>query len=357
MRPSWVDIDLGAITENVAALKALTAPALMCAVVKADAYGHGDVPVAEAAQAGGADWLAVALVEEGARLREAGIGGPILLLSEPADVDVEAVVEWDLTPTVYRSSYARALAAAGASRVQVKIDTGMHRVGVGAADLGRLLDEIVAEGLQIEGLWTHFAVSEEDLDFTADQIARFDDAIADRQVSLIHLANTAGAILFPSARRDMVRCGIGIYGIHPGPVTRGLVQLRPALKIVSRVAYLRRHPAGSRPSYGRIRPLAEEATVATVPIGYADGVPRSLAARGGEVLIRGNRYPLAGNVTMDQLLVDVGNEAVEVGDEVVLLGGQGSDEIGVEEWAEKLGTITWEVVSRIGPRLPRRYHA
>ncbi|HKX74293.1 MAG TPA: alanine racemase [Acidimicrobiia bacterium] len=355
MRPSWVEVDLTAVTRNVSALVDLVKPAELCAVVKADGYGHGDVPVAEAALAGGASWLAVALVEEGIRLREGGIKAPILLLSEAWPTDAAEVVEWDLTPTVYRTSYAAALAAAGASKVQVKVNTGMHRVGVDPADLPRLVEEIERLGLSLQGLWTHFAVSEEDLQFTGGQIERFDQACQGWHPELVHLANTAGAILFPEARRDLVRCGLGIYGVHPGPLTNGLVELVPAMRIVSRVSHLRRLPAGERPSYGRIRPLPAAATVATVPIGYADGVPRPLAAKGGEVLIGGKRYPLAGNVTMDQLMVDVGDDPIEVGDEVVLIGRQGREQIPVEDWAERLGTITWEIVSRMGPRLPRRY--
>lgn len=350
-----MEVDLAAITHNVAALRALAGPADLCAVVKADGYGHGDIPVAEAALAGGATWLAVALVEEGVRLREGGSKAPILLLSESWPADAAEVVQWKLTPTVYTSSYAAALAKAGATEVHVKVNTGMHRVGVDPGGLPPLLDEIARLDLHLQGLWTHFAVSEEDAQFTQEQIDRFDRACRNHPVPMVHIANTAGAILHPDARRDLVRCGLGIYGVHPGGATKELIDLRPAMRIVSRVSHVRRLPAGERPSYGRIRPLPHPATVATVPIGYADGVPRPLAAKGGQALIRGKRYPLAGNVTMDQLIVDVGPDPVEVGDEVVLIGRQGEDRILVDEWAERLGTITWEIVSRIGPRLPRRY--
>ena len=169
-----------------------------------------------------------------------------------------------------------------------------------------------------------------------------------------HLANTAGGILHPDARRDMVRAGIGIYGIHPGPAPDPKVQLQPAMRIVSRVGYVQRLAAGDRPSYGRRRPLPQDATVATVPIGYADGLPRGLSDE-GEVLIGGRRHPLAGTVTMDQIVVDVGDMPVEVGDEVVLMGRQGDDEITADEWAGQLKTIAYEIVCQVGPRLPRRY--
>ena len=355
MRPSWVEVDLNAVRYNVTALGRISAPARMCAVVKADAYAHGDVPVAEAALEAGATWLAVALVEEGIRLREAGIEAPILLLSEPDHGDAGEVVHWKLSPTVYRSSYAKALSAAGATHLQVKVNTGMHRVGVDPDGLSELIAAISNLGLSLQGVWSHFAVSEEDTNFTEVQIERFDNLVEPYKVPMTHIANTAGAILFPHSRRDMVRCGIGIYGVHPGESTVGAIDLRQAMRIVSKVMFTRRLPAGERPSYGRIRPLAVGSTVVTVPIGYADGVPRNLAARGGQALINGKRYPLAGNVTMDQLLVDVGDDPVNVGDEVVLLGRQGGAEVPVTEWAELMGTIPWEIMSRIGTRLPRRY--
>jgi len=355
VRPSWVEVDLNAVRHNATVLGEISAPAQVCAVVKADGYAHGDVPVAEAALEAGATWLAVALVEEGIRLREAGIEAPILLLSEPDHEDAGEVVHWRLTPTVYRSSYAKALSAAGATHVQVKVNTGMHRVGVDPEGLPEVITAISNLGMSLQGLWSHFAVSEEDANFTEVQIDRFNKVVERYQVPMTHLANTAGAVLFPHARRDMVRCGIGIYGVHPGQSTVGEVDLRQVMRIVSTVVFTRRLPAGERPSYGRIRPLGVGSTVATVPIGYADGVPRNLAARGGQVLINGNRYPLAGNVTMDQLLIDVGDDPVNVGDEVVLLGQQGGADVPVTEWSELMGTIPWEIMSRIGTRLPRRY--
>jgi alanine racemase len=354
MRPSWVEVDLEAIRHNVRALAALIAPAMLCAVVKADGYGHGDVPVAEAAVAAGASWLAVALVEEGVRLREAGVEAPILLLSEPPSSDATEVVRWNLTPTVYRADFVKALRAAGAERVQVKVDTGMHRVGVAPPALPALVEACLATGITVDAIWTHFAVSEEVGDFTAAQIVAFDKAIDGLDTPMTHLANTAGGILYPEARRDMVRVGIGIYGIHPGPATRSRVTLKPAMRIVSRVGYVQRLAGGDRPSYGRRRALDDDATVVTIPIGYADGLPRGLSDQ-GQVLIGGRRHPLAGTVTMDQIVVDVGDMTVQVGDEVVLIGRQGEEEITADEWASLLGTIAYEVVCQIGPRLPRRY--
>lgn len=354
MRPSWVEVDLEAIRHNVRALKALIAPAMLCAVVKADGYGHGDVPVAEAAIEAGATWLAVALVEEGVRLREAGVEAPILLLSEPPLSDASEVVHWNLTPTVYRPDFVGALRAAGGKGVQVKVDTGMHRVGAAPPALPALVEACRAAGITVDAIWTHFAVSEEVGDFTVAQIAAFDEAIDGLDAPMTHLANTAGGILYPGARRDMVRIGIGIYGIHPGPATWPRVTLKPAMRIVSQVGYVQLLAAGARPSYGRRRPLGDDSNVVTVPIGYADGFPRGLSDE-GQVLIGGRRHPLAGTVTMDQIVVDVGGMSVQVGDEVVVIGRQDDEEITADEWAGLLGTIPYEVVCQIGPRLPRRY--
>jgi alanine racemase len=353
-------VDLAAIRHNAATLAGLVQPSRLCAVVKADGYGHGDVPVAEAALDGGASWLAVALVEEGVRLREAGIEAPILLLSEPSADDVPAIVDWRLTPTAYREEFVTALDATGAPiDVHVKVDTGMHRVGASpnqAIDVAAAVSGAV--NLNLAGLWTHFAVAEEDAEFTKRQTEDL-VAVATRLRSagvdpgMLHAANSAGALGFPESRLDMVRCGIALYGLQPAP---GLgADLRPAMAVKSQVSMTKRLPPGSRPSYGRIRALDGDATVATVPIGYADGVARRLGLSGAEVLIGGVRHPFAGTVTMDHVVVDCGDAPVAVGDEVVVLGRQGSDEITADEWAQRLDTINYEIVCDFGPRLPRRY--
>ena len=356
VRPTFAEIDLSAIRDNVAELTALIAPAELCAVVKADAYGHGDAPVAEAALAAGATRLAVALVEEGARLREAGIGAPILLLSEPGIEAVPDIVKWELTPTVYSTPFIAALAASRVRhRLHLKVDTGMHRVGAAPEVVRDLIDQVErAPGLELEAVWTHFPVADEDPDYTRDQIDRFSSLVQDLEAPMIHMANTAGAILYPEARADMCRVGLGVYGLHPCDDTRGRVGLRPAMRLVSRVTHVRHLGKGSRPSYGRISGLTRDSTVVTVPVGYADGLARGLS-REGAVLIGGQRHPLAGMVTMDQIVVDVGDAEVGLGDEVVLLGPQGEEEITADELATLLGTISYEVVCSFGPRVPRRY--
>lgn len=356
VRPTYAEIDLGAIAHNVRVFQELIAPSRLCTVVKADAYGHGDVPVASTALASGADLLAVALVEEGARLREAGIDAPILLLSEPDISGTRAVAEWDLTPTVYSLAFVEALGETGRPhQVHLKVDTGMHRVGADPSAVDGLVAAIADTATtSLAAMWTHFAVADEDPSYTRRQIELFDRVVSPHDPPVTHLANTAGAVLFPEARRDMCRIGLGTYGLHPSPETRSAIDLRPAMRLVTHVSHVQRLPAGERPSYGRGRALEKESNVVTAPIGYADGFTRALT-RTGTALIGGRRYPLAGTVTMDQIVIDVGDDEHGVGEEIVLLGGQGGDEITADEWAEQLGTITYEVVTSIGPRIPRRY--
>lgn len=356
VRPTYAEIDLSAIRYNVAAFAKLIAPSVVCAVVKADGYGHGDVPVANAALAAGAEYLAVALVEEGVRLREAGVDAPIILLSEPLPHDAEDLARWSLEPTAYSIAFVEALSSQSTSLpVHIKVDTGMHRVGAAPDQLPRLAASVRATpSLEVASLWTHFAVADEDRDYTLAQIGRFDAVASSIAAPMGHLANTAGAVLFPDARRDMCRIGIGTYGLHPCPETRDLIDLQPAMRVVTHVSHVQRLPAGERPSYGRVREIEAASTVVTAPIGYADGFARNLT-RDGFALIGGRRYPLGGMVTMDQIVVDVGDEDIDIGEEVVLLGAQGGAAITADEWAEDLGTISYEIVCSIGPRVPRRY--
>jgi alanine racemase len=383
MRPAWAEVDLGAIRHNAEVLAKQSAPARLCAVVKAGGYGHGAPEVARAALEGGSEWLAVALVQEGRELREAGIGAPVLLLSEPPPDAMAEVVGWSLTPTLYTRTGMDALAravragAAVGSRpggrpprrpfpVHVKIDTGMHRVGAAPDDAVALSLEVAANpDLDLEGFWTHLAVADEvDDPYTDGQVARFDAALAELardgvHPPLRHAANSAGAMWHPAARYDMVRCGIALYGAAPaadGIDRLPAPSLRPAMALKARVSFVKRVAAGSRLSYGLRYRAEEETLVATVPLGYADGVTRSLSATGGQVLIGGERRPLSGTVTMDQILVDCGPAStVATGEEVVLLGVQGDGVISAWEWAERTGTIAYEVLCGISGRVPRFY--
>lgn len=374
-RPTWAEVDLDAISWNARLLADRASPASLCAVVKADAYGHGAVPVAVAALASGATSLAVALVEEGVVLREAGISAPILILSEPVGSSMDEVVARGLIPSLYTQSGLDAVrrAARAAGRrvdVEVKLDTGMHRAGADADLTAALVEEVTrAPELGYSGLWTHLAVADQPADpFTAEQLSRL-EAVRSRLEAAglpaprLHAANSAGAIAHPSSRYDMVRCGISLYGYAPSPATApdlldpgGPGALRPALTWKSAVSLVRELGAGERTSYGRRYELAGRSDIATVPVGYADGVARRLFETGGELLVGGRRRPLAGVVTMDQLLLDCGPDSgVRPGDEVVLIGRQGAEEVTADEWADRLGTISYEILCDIGPRVPRRH--
>jgi alanine racemase len=368
-RPVWAEIDCSAVLHNVRTMRDTVAPARVLAVVKADGYGHGAVEVGRAALEAGAAWLGVALVEEGVQLREAGIDAPILVLSEPVPDAAACVVAHRLTPVVYTPRGIEALAKAVASNgngeplaVHLKLDTGMHRVGAAARDAATLVQLVRDHGeLQLEGVCTHLAVADEIGNPYSDvQLDQFDAVLAQLHElgvhpALAHAANTAAAIALPRSRYDMVRAGIGIYGIAPAPELDGRLPLRPAMAVKARVSYVKSLPRGARLSYGLRYELSRDSRVATVPIGYGDGVPRNLAHVGGEVLVRGRRCPIAGTVTMDQLMVDVGDLSIERDEEVVLIGRQGNAEITAAEWAERLGTIAYEIVCGIGPRVPRRY--
>lgn len=335
-------------------------------MVKADGYGHGAVTAARAALDAGAGWLAVALVEEGVTLRRAGIDAPVLVLSEAPGAAMGAVVAAGLTPTVYTpAGVAAASDAAGAPgaslAVHLKVDTGMHRLGADPADalaLARAVDR--APGLRLGGVWTHLAVADDDTQdaYTAAQLERFDAVRAALaadgiDAGLVHAANSAAAVRHPASRYDLVRCGLAVYGYSPAPGLAATAGLRPALSLKSKVSFSKVLGAGERVSYGRRYALGGDATVATIPLGYADGVPRRLSALGGEVLIGGCRRPIAGTITMDQLLVDCGPGQATAGDEVVLLGRQGDEVITADDWARSLDTIPYEILCGIGPRVPR----
>lgn len=391
MRPTAAVVDLEAVGANAAELARRAAPAALCAVVKADGYGHGAVAAARAALAGGAVWLAVALLEEGIELREAQVTSPILLLSEPRPDEMVEVVAHDLRPSVYTPAGLAAGAAAAAARdvclpVHLKIDTGMNRVGARPGDALLLARAIAAKAqLRLEGVWTHCAVADDPDDpFTDVQLQRYEQALAELEADSRerppgssgvgvskplrrHAANSAlllagGRPGAPPIRRrgryDMVRAGIALYGLAPAvDLVADAAGLRPAMRLRTQVAYVKQVTAGEAVSYGLAHTFSTDRYVATVPIGYADGVRRDYGMRGGEVLIGGRRRPVVGTVTMDQLMVDCGTSGdVAVADEVVLIGTQGDESIGAGEVAERLGTIPYEVVCDIGRRVRRLYH-
>lgn len=365
--PLWAEVDLGRISRNVARLKDGLQPGTrLLVVVKAGGYGHGDVPAAQAAVRGGADWLGVARVREGDALRKAGISQPILLLAEPPPAAVEDAISLELTPTVYSEHtaqmFSRKAAAGGAGKlaVHLKVDTGMHRYGAAPEKVVAFWDYVTSlPGLEVTGIWSHFAVAEDVLNsFTKHQYEIFADvleALGSRVDGVTrHLANSAGAITFPDAHLDMVRCGIVAYGIHPSEELGSLIELEPAMSFKSRIGMVKRLPAGEPISYGQRYAMPSAGFVATVPCGYADGLRRAMS-NNGDVLVRGKRYPICGTITMDHFLIDLGEDQAEPGDEVVILGAQGDDYIGAHEIARRLSTIPYEVVCGISARVPRIY--
>lgn len=379
MRPSLIRVRLAAIEANAARLAALAPGAALCAVVKAGGYGHGAVAVAAAARAGGASWLAVATTVEAAQLAGSVEGDPpVLVLSEldPADAaQAAAELPDQVRFTIATPAGVEALAAAAARpgsgsgqprRVHLKIDTGMHRMGTDPGDLAPVAAALgrasAAGAVRLEGVWTHLAVADDPADgFTAVQLTRFEMALdeLDRLGALsgptpvvTHAANSAGLLAHPRSHREMVRAGIALYGVAPAPALAGRVRLEPALELVSRVTAVRTVDPGESVSYGRSWYAAEPTRVVTVPVGYADGVRRHSGQAGVEILIRGRRRPILGTVTMDQLMVAADDE-VSIGDEAVLIGAQGSERVTVDEVAERLGTIAYEVLVGLGPRLPR----
>jgi alanine racemase len=374
-RPVEARIDLDAFGANVALMGKIAAPAALMVVVKANAYGHGAFPIASRAIGAGATAVAVSVVDEASDLRSEGFFGEILVLTEPDEEGFAAAVALDVACTVASSAGVRAAtkAAHGARRrlrLHLKVDTGMHRLGADLDEAVALATAIAtADVLELEGVFTHLAVADEvENPFTDVQLDRLDSVLAKLAASdivprYVHAANSAGAIAHPAARRDLVRVGIACYGSLPSPELAGVFaeqlgtgeKLRPVLSLVAKVQSIRYLKAGERTSYGQRYQLQGDSTVVTVPIGYADGLPRALGSSGGEVLIGGRRCRIAGTVTMDQIVVDVGaGEDVGVGSDVVLIGSQGDEEITAWEWAEKCDTIAYEVLSRLGPRVPRR---
>ncbi len=364
-RWAWAEIELDAIEHNVRVLRAAVAPSGLWAVVKANGYGHGAVPVARAALAAGAAGLCVALVQEGVELREAGIDARILVLSEQPSSSLAVAVANGLELTVYTDRQIDELGAIGARRhpVHVKIDTGMRRVGTAPEDAVGLVRRIDASPfVERVAMMTHLAVADNPDDpYTNDQLTRFAAVLADLDAagfrrSPVHVANSAGALAHVDARQSYVRAGIAIYGLSPGPGVDHLAgDLRPALSLHARVSFVKRIAAGDRVSYGLRHRFETESTLATLPLGYADGVPRRLHMVGGGVLIGGVRRSIVGAITMDQLMVDCGDDAVQVGDEAVLIGEQCGQRILAAEWANRLDTIGYEIVCGISTRIPRRH--
>jgi len=366
-RPLEAIVDLRKIKENLESLKALIPRnCSIMAVVKANGYGHGAVEVSRAALDAGASCLGVALLEEAIELRDSGFTCPIHLLFEPSASSVRTVVRQGLKPTVYTESFARSLSECSLeegriSKVHLKVDTGMRRVGIDICDVedfAELLSRL--KGIDVEGICTHFAVATDPKNpFTQVQIERFKEAASTAEKIIgkklvKHAANSAGVIAFHESHFDMVRIGIAMYGLYPSHEFARYVKLKPALSLRGNVVYSKRIKAGEGVSYGLEWSPETESWVATIPVGYADGFSRLLSGK-GQVLIRGKRRDVVGVVCMDMCMVNLGEEKVEEGENFVIIGKDGDEEITVDEIAEMLGTINYEVTCMISSRVPRRY--
>lgn len=377
MSRSWAEIDLDAITDNVKTLRRSAPGAEVCAVVKADGYGHGVATVADAAIKAGATRLAVAQVAEGVALRNAGITAvddvPIWVLSQPELHEFGAAAKARLEPAVYTSEAIDVAAEARRSHrsgqspftVHLKLDTGMHRVGAMPSDAIGLAGRVVAaSGLRLGSVWTHMAcaddLSDRGVSITNSQLDAYDDALAKLaqagiDVGLRHTANSAALLAHPRSHFDVVRAGIALYGLDPGSQLGPRAGLRPVMSWKTTVGFVKQVKAGSALSYGHRMSVDQDCYVATLPVGYADGFRRRLWAVGGQVLIGGVARTIVGAVTMDQTIVDLGPDTtVQPGDEAVLIGTQGNEQLTADDMAQKLDTINYEITCSVGNRIERQ---
>jgi alanine racemase len=371
MPPFVAEVDLDAIRSNVAELRRRAGSADVMAVVKADGYGHGMLPSARAAIEAGASWLGVAFVEEALALRAAGLDVPVLAWLLDRDADIAGAVAADVDVSISAEWAIEAASAAAAAlgrvaRIHLKADTGLARGGAYGADWPALVEAAAkqqADGLvEVVGIWSHLAHADAPQHPTIErQRALFVEALevaakADLQPQVRHLANSAATLVLPQTHFDLVRPGVAVYGLSPGPQvgTASELGLRPAMRMRSSVSLVKRVEAGQGVSYGHRYTTGAQTTLALVPAGYADGIPRH-ATNVGPVQINGKRYLISGTVSMDQVVVDVGDDAVAVGDDVVLFGPGDNGEPTADDWAAAVGTINYEIVTRIGPRVPRTY--
>ncbi len=361
---TWVEVDLGAIEGNVRYFLESTGKQFM-AIVKAEAYGHGALQIAQTACNAGASWLGVARAGEALELRAAGIDKPIFLLGWTPPARMEALIKANVSLTFWSEAQLGDILRAaekvgGRANVHLKIDTGMSRVGVRPEEASHLAQEAVQiPSVHLEGVFTHFARADESDPATTDsQLRMFREIVSSWESSglrppLVHCANSAAALRRPETWYDLVRVGIAMYGLHPSSVCKLPGVVRPALMWKSRLSQVKVLPPGRGISYGHIYTTASEEMIGTVPVGYADGFRR---VEGNEVLVRGKRVPVVGQVTMDQIMVQLdGLPDAQPGDEVVIIGAQDGERISAEDVADRWGTINYEVTCAIMKRVPRVY--
>ena len=377
-RWSWVEVDLGAIRYNVTTAKRLAGNRRLMAVVKADGYGHGAVEVSRAVLACGADYLGVAAVDEGIALREAGINAPILILSQPPETAIPLLLYYKIMPAVYTTDfalqYAESADRAGlVAPFHLAVNTGMNRIGIRWDETVEFMSALLFHrAVNLVGTFTHFATADEvnSMDYLL-QVRRFTDCISAMRSAgidpgIVHCANTAATLRFPDVHLDMVRFGVGLYGLHPSNATTRLVELKPAMSVHARITDVRVPAMGDGVSYGLHYRSAGNAFICTIPVGYADGLSRTLSDR-MDVLWNGRRCPQVGNICMDQCMFEVDARAAgtvasvgawgapKIGDEVVLVGRQGNETITLDELAAKELTIHYEVACDFGLRMPKVY--
>lgn len=364
-RPTRIVVDLDQLTFNLRSIRAHVGVPVM-GIVKANAYGHGLVPVALHLQAQGVDQLGVAFVEEGMALRQAGITTPILVLGGILGRQVTQYLAHDLEITVSSVDKLRQVEAAAQAMerkavIHLKIDTGMERIGVHSYSARTFIEAALASRwCELKGIYSHLACADDPASpMTLQQLERFQEACGHIErlgapMPLRHLANSGGVLHFPQTWLDMVRPGILMYGVLPDPASRDAVDVRPAMSLASQVVYFKVVKAGNTVSYGATWTAAHDTRVVTVPIGYGDGYPRSLSSR-GEVLIRGQRHPIVGRICMDQFMVDIGEDSAWNEDEVILIGTQGGERITAETVARQAGTIPYEILVGLNDRIPREY--
>jgi len=366
-RPTVGEVDLRALEFNYRQIqKRIPERVKVLAVVKADAYGHGAIPVSLKLQKLGVEYLGVAISEEGVELRRGGVNAPILVLGGVFGGEIDQIFRFRLTPVIFGRDSLKLLSRAAEKRrrkvkVHLKVDTGMGRLGVPLNLWPDFLNEVKrSPKIEIEGILSHFSMTDEEKDFTQNQWKAFQRAVAIAQemgisCQYLHIASSATLVAFPAYSARLVRPGIMLYGSYPSPAFQALIPLKPVMTLKTRIHFLKSVPPGTRISYGGTFATKKESLIATLPIGYADGYSRHLSNH-GEVLIHGKRAPIVGKVCMDFIMVDATDiPRVSVGDEVILMGKQGKEQITAEEIAEKINSVSYEVLCAIGKRVPRIY--
>jgi len=361
--PTWIEIDVRQFRKNISLLKSYLHNCLYCLPIKANAYGHGLCQIGKAAADAGVDYLAVAHLEEGKELRKAGICTPILVLGAIHEEQIPDLLEYELEFTIssqYKADLVASvcLALKKSCRIHIEVDTGMQRTGVRPQTAIELFHHLLnLQCFIVVGVYSHFATGDQGDTFTLQQMQKFDDLLNHLPSSsplIRHIANSSGTLLFPHAHLDMVRPAFATFGYLPQTAPKELQEIRPCFTLKSKISYFKVVEKEQGVSYGHTYTTSSQTRIVTIPIGYGDGYRRCLSNK-GFVLIRGQRFPIVGTICMDQLMVDIGQSEAFVGDEVVLIGKQGKEEISLQEVSHLVGTIPYEILCGFNNRIPRLY--